>query len=542
VDALIGGLELFFGKGDSDHALWLAAVRLDILGFVVCGGGLLVWSLTPRARPWAAWTARDYAIAAALTGIAAALRIATQHNLSDLGGIGYSRMLLGYKGHFGTAQLYSLVYERAGRDLEHALLLNRLASTLTVPLLYALGRRLTPTTRSLAIFAAALMALHPLHILFTPTDALPISTTFVAAAAYLLLATAVEATGAPTWMRRAAGLGAAFGFALLTQVRYENLLLLVPPALYLVARRRQLRPLAAGGVVFALLMASYALAVLSAGSSFQNPVNSIGARTLLGEMLGNPIFAALPLLIGTAGTLLSPHRAVRWLAWIPAALVLPLGALSGNGGHHFARTCANQLFLPILFAGYGLALLWDSPRRPARLLAVAALLWTAALPGLFWPNLRERHLETAEHDFLRTALQALPPGIDRLIVPDDERLARETHSTIEAMVKYRAIAFSVGSAVEVVGMTQFLEHPETVDCSRDNCAVLIGAFCLDLKQYWFADETCTRMRAQRGAPLAEEDIVAASFVDCSIFRGAVRQQLCEPFRVERRLGLYRLAR
>jgi hypothetical protein len=542
VDAVIGGLEILFGKGDTDHALWLAAVRLDILAFLLCGAVLLAWGLSPRGRPWEHWTARDYAIVTLLTAIAAALRLATEHNLSDLGGIGYSRMLVGYKGHFGTAQLYSLVYARAGRDLEHAVMLNRLASTLTVPLVYAFWRRLLPESRSVATITAALLALHPLHVLFTPTDALPISTTFLAAASYLLLASAVEATSAPAWVRRVAGLGAACGFALLTQVRYENLLLLVPPAFYLIARRhRPLRPLRAGGGAFALLMAIYVVAVLRAGSSFQNPVTSIGARTLLAELLGYPIYAALPLLVGTAATLRSPHAAVRWLAWIPAALVLPLGALSGSSGHHFARTCANQIFLPILVGGYGLALLWDSPRRAARLIAAASLLWAATLPVLYWPNLRERHLETAEHDFLRAALQALPPGIDRVIVPDDERLRRETHSTIEAMVKYRSIALSVGSAVEVIGMSQFLEHPQAVDCSRDNCAVLIGAFCFGLKSYWFADESCTQMLARRGAPIAEEDVLAGSFVDCSIFRGAERQQRCEPLRVSRRLGLYRLA-
>jgi hypothetical protein len=545
VDAVIGWLDLLFGKGDSDHALWLTAVRVDILVFVLCSVVLLAWSLSPGGRRWAYWTSTDVATVAALTAIAALLRCLVEHNLSDLGGIGYSRILLGYKGHFATAQLYSLVYARTARDLEHAILLNRVASTLTVPLLYALCRRLAPASPAFATITAAMLALHPLHVLFTPTDALPISTSFLAAASYLLLVNAIEGVDSPHWARTTAALGAAAGLALLTQVRYENLLFLLPPALYLLARRRaHLRPLLPGAIVFALLMVLYAVEALRAGTSFQNPVALTDAVQGLGrELLGNPIFAIVPVLAGTAAALLYRRSAVRALALLPLLAVLPLGALVSAQGHHLARTYVNQVLLLTLVAGYGLALLWESRRRAVRVLVVACLIWTAALPLLFWVNFRERHLDTAEHDFLRAALAALPAGIDRVVVPDDERLYRETHSTIESMTKYRMIADSAGARVDVVGVTPFLEGAGEIDCSRGNCAFFRGVPCQGLQRYWFADSECAQVMATRaGAALIEEDVTAGSFVDCSVYRGAARRRLCEPMRTSRRLGIYRIDR
>jgi hypothetical protein len=544
VNAVVRGLEALFGKGDSDHMLWLAVVRVDILVFLLCSVVLVIWSLSPGGRRWAHWTSTDVATVAALTAVAALLRFLVEHNLSDLGGIGYSRILLGYKGHFATAQLYSLVYARTARDLEHAILLNRIASTLTVPLVYALCRRLVPGSPAFPTITAAILALHPLHVLFTPTDALPISTSFLAAAAYLLLVNAIEGEDSPGWARTAAALGAAASLALLTQVRYENLLFLVPPALYLVARRRRarLRLLLPGGIVFALSLLLYVVEALRAGTSFQNPIEMTdAAQGLARELLGNPIFAIAPVLAGTAAALLYRRSTVRAVALLPLLAVLPLGAVVSARGHHLARTYVNEVLLLTLVAGYGLSLMWESQRWVVRGLAVGCLLWTAALPLLFWTNFRERHLETAEHDFLRAVLAALPPGIDRVVVPDDDLLSRETRSTIESMTKYRMIARSVGARVDVVGFTAFNEHPDEFDCSRDNCAFFRGVPCQGLQRYWFADAECAQIMATRaGAPLAEEEVVAGSFVDCSVYRGEARRQLCEPVRIPRRLGLYRI--
>jgi hypothetical protein len=544
VEAAVRGSDLLFGRGEDGYPFWLLTVRLDVLVFVLCAITILAWWLRP-ARLRSADRV-DLGIALGLTGLAALLRWAVEHNLSDFGGIGYSRILFGYRGHFGAAQLYSLVYARSARDLEHAIALQRLASTLTVPLVYALCRRLLPATRSFATITATMIALHPLHVLFSATDALPISTSFVAAAAYLLLAQAIEDDRAPMWAQRTAAVGAAAGLTLLTQIRLENAVFLVPPAAYLWARRGALsRPLVWGGAGFLAFGLVYALEALSTGSSYQHTVPIMeGLQAGLREVAANPIFAMAPLLIGTAVTLLHHRSRARAIALLPLLAVFPLMALAGPEAQSLARTYVNELLLLELVAGYGLALLWDARRWWWRMPVVACLAWAAALPILFWPNLRERQLETVEHDFFGAALRSLPPGIDRVVVPDDEVLNRETHSTMEWDTKYRMIAAAVGMpSTELVGMTHFLEHPADVDCSRDNCVFFRGVPCMGLARYWFAAPGCAQvMAAHVGAPVREEEVVAGSYVDCSVDRGELRRKRCDPVRVAQRFGIYRITR
>lgn len=542
MDLVSGWLEVLFGQGDSDHALWLAAVRLDILLFVGCAAALLIAAIAGRRGAARRWDATDLIVAGALTAAGALLRIAVTANIADFGGIGYSRILVGYKGHFAAAQLYSLIYEQTARDLEHAILLNRIAGILSVPLLYALCRRLLPDGRGFAVCATALLALHPLHAMFGATDALPTCTTLVAVSSYLMLAMAFDGGRTPAWRLTVAGLGAGAGLALVTQVRYENLLLLAPPALFVLARRRSnLRPLLPGAIAGGLFMTAYFTQASRAGSSFQNPILwqdiVLGARH---QLFGNPIFAMLPALIGIAAATFSRRSRVRLLAPLPLLAVLPLAAVVSPEGHHLARTYLNLLLPLILVSGYGLALLWSSPRRGARALVVACLVWAALLPIAYWPNLRARHIEMAEHEFFRRAVAALPPGIDRIIVPDDERLGRQTGSTIEVMTKYRAIAASVRPDVDVVGTTRFFEQARSVDCSRDNCAFFRALPCFGLRHYWFADPECAAMGARSGAAIAEEEVIAGSFVECSVYRGETWRERCAPVRLLQRFGLYRL--
>ena len=109
-------------------------------------------------------------------------------------------------------------------------------------------------------------------------------------------------------------------------------------------------------------------------------------------------------------------------------------------------------------------------------------------------------------------------------------------------MKYRMIAHSVGAPVDVVGGTAFLEHRGDYDCSRGNCAVLRGVLCQGLPMYWFADAQCAQLMASHaGAPLVEADVLAGSFVDCSVYRGALRRDRCLPRHRTYRLGLYRVA-
>jgi hypothetical protein len=555
-------VDVLFGKGDDNYPFWLLTVRVNILLFVFCTAVVVASSLSPARLRKALGGKADICIALAWTLVAAGLRfLVAEHNLSDLGGIGYSRILLGYNGHFGAAQLYSLVYARSGRDLEHAILLNRLAATLTVPLVYALCRRLVPASRAFAVIATALLALHPLHVLFSATDTLSIVSSLLAAVSYLLLVNAVgdapgPAAGVLSMARSRWSLqisksvslfGAAAGLTLLTQVRYENVLFLAPAVVYLWARRRAVsfHWLAPAAVCFVLFIAIYAAEALGAGSSYL-ALNSTHLDTCLRaarEMFGNPIFGIVPVLVGTAAAILDRRSRVRWLAPLPLLAAVSLIALPNTLPHHLARTYTNQIMLLSLVTAYGLALLWESPWRGGRVVAAGCLLWTAALPMLCWPVLRQRHLETAEHDFFRASMASLPPGIDRIIVPDDDLLFRETHSTIESMNKYRMIAAAAGAnAIELVGMTPFLEKREDIDCSRGNCLFFRGVPCMGLPHYWFAQAACTQLMATRAGPAwREEDVTAGSFLDCSIDRSEARRSACAPV-PPRRLGFYRITR
>ena len=553
---VIRWLDVLFGKGDDDYPFWLLTVRVNVLLFVLCAAAVIVWSLSPARLRKLREARAEICAVLALTAVAGLLRFLVEHNLTALGGIGYSRILLGYKGHFGTAQLYSLMYARTRRDLEHAIFLNRIASTLTVPLIYALCRRLAPGVRAFAPIAAALLALQPLHVLFTATDGVEISSSLLAVASYLLLARSVGDEDGPVWTRTVSAAGAATGLALLTQVRYENALFLVPPLIYLFVRRRALsrRWFGAGAIFFVLFLSVYAVEAPSSGLSYQTSVPlADGLRAAAHEMFENPIFGIGPLLFGTAAAVVVRRSSLRWLAPLPLIALVPLIWLAITLEHHdysdysvgfvpLARIYVNQVLLPTLVAGYGLALLWQSPRWGGRLVAAGCLLWAGALPVLFWPNLRERYLEAAEHDFFRASLAALPPGVDRLVVPDDEVLSRESHSTTELMTKYRMIADAAGArGTDVVGMTRFLEHPGEVDCSRGNCLFFRGVPCMGISYYWFATAECAQVMATPvGLPVREEEVVAGSFLDCSIYRGEARRRVCDPARKSQRLGLYRI--
>jgi len=545
-------LDLLFGRGDDGFPFWLLCVRINILVFVA---STLVAALGSRrsADGRGRWQLRREGwIAIVLLVVAGLLRVAVEHNLTALGGIGYSRILIGYRGHFGTSQLYSLLYTWLGRDLEVAILLNRLASTATVGLVYVLSRQLVPELRAFALLAALLLALHPLHLLFTPTDGLPISTSFLGVLSYVLLVRAGQGAAQPLSQRRAGLLAALSGLTLLTQIRYENVLLLIPAVLYLWVYRRELPRVVTwpGFLVGGFCLAVYGVSALGSRPSHASVVALDEGLWAVGrELVMNPMYGLLPLLVGTLGALISRRSRQRCFAVLPMAAFVPVVALAILlEGHDYsvgfvglARTFVNLLLPMSLMAAYGLAILWESPWRIWRLVVVAVVLWTVVLPVLFWPNLRGRYVETAEHDFLSDVLRTnVLTGVDQLIVPDDELLYRESHSTIEVMQKYRAIAYGVGGTLpQLVGMTAFLEHPESVDCSRDNCLLFYGLPCSGISHYWFAKPQCAEALARAGALLREEHVDAGSFLDCSLNHGEERQRLCASSFGSHRLAVYR---
>lgn len=549
---VIAWLDLLFGRGDDGFPFWLVVVRLNVLVFVGASALSLVWKLqTLSPRLWFNDTHKR--LFAGILLLAVCLRVAVEHNITALGGIGYSRILLGYRGHFGTAQLYSLLYAWLGRDLDNAILFNRIASILSVALVYGLCVQLVPTMRAFAVLAAWLLALHPIHLLFTPTDGLPISTTFLACAAYLMLVHGLSGEGLGSRLRTGLLLAAGSGLCLMTQIRYENPLLLLPAFFYVIAQRRDLRwdstwPAAATSALF---LGVYVVSSAGSGPSRPGVIGlAEGIRQAGEELLFNPIYAMLLLLVGTLAALLSPRSRVRWLAPLPLLTLLPVVGLAiGLEGHDYsigfvglARPYVNLLLPILLVAAYGLALLWTSPWRVLRLPVLACLGWAAFLPVLFWPNLSGRYVEVAEHDFLTEALrEELPAEIDRLIVPDDELLFRESHSSIELLQKYRMITYAAtGGRVRLIGATEASENPQVAECGRGNCLFFAGLPCSRIRHYWFARPQCEAWLARVGRPLRSEEVFAGSFLDCSLDFGPARDRACGRSSSAHRLALYRI--
>lgn len=174
-----------------------------------------------------------------MTLLAATLRFLAAGNLLDQGGISYSRMLLGYKGYFATAQVYSLVYTITSRSIEQAILLNRIAGTLTVPMLYLLCRGLLPSSRALAVLSALTLAVSPLHILLSASADLAPFGGLLTVASWALVAYGARLPDEDRLGKRLTLLVGALGLALLTQARMENVLLLAPPVLFIFWRGRQ---------------------------------------------------------------------------------------------------------------------------------------------------------------------------------------------------------------------------------------------------------------------------------------------------------------
>ncbi len=526
-------------------------VRLNVLAFVVSASIMIAVKLARVRRGTLRRARGDLIAAAALTAVAALLRCLVAANVSEPGGVGYSRMLVGNPGHLGTAELYGLVYAWTGRGLEHAILLNRIASTVTVPLVYALCRRLVPAMRSVAVIAATLVAVHPLHLLFSATDALPISTSFLAAASYLLL-TAALVDGDATWLRALAAFGALTGLTLLSQIRFENAVLLLPPLVYAFVRRRtaSLIAIVPGAVIAGALLAYYGFE--AHGSSIHTGVPLLeNLRAAAHEVIGNPMFAIAPVFIGSAAAALDGRSRIRWLAPLPVVALVPIVALAIRYGSHdyasgtdlvaLGRVYINQVVPLSIVTGYGLALMSTSARRSVRLLAFASVLWAIALPGFFWSNLRERHVEIAEHDFFVQALATLPSDAARVVVPDDELLNRTAHSTSELLAKYELINESAIRPVSLIGMTRFLEHADDVDCGHGACFFFHGVPCADARLYGFAQAQCAELMARTsGPPVVETDVAANSFRECGTQYGAARRRRCGPG-PRQRLGLYRLA-
>jgi len=534
-------LDVLFGMGDDDFPFWLMSVRLNILLFLICAVAALVWHLrSARARRI---EPRGVALALALTALAGVLRFFVANaNLVDFGGIPYSRLLLGYRGHFATAQFYSLFYEISARDIEHAILFNRVAGTLTIPLVYALCRLVERKRSWFAAIAALLFAVSPLHIVFSASDALAVFSLFLTAASYTLLA-AAEEDSADRRVRFLHYLGGLSGLVLLTQVRYENVLFLLPPVVFAVWRGRRLtwRVLVPAAALAGVLLAFDLSQAAAAGLSFQNPVRLASAVEMVTEhVILNPFVGVALLAVGTAGVLHGGGigRGLCAIAVWVAALSLPLLAESGHGA---ARVFASWLILIVPFAAYGLTRLLQAGAPPLRMIGAFVLFCLAVQPLLFGEVFGSVHLEMQEHAFFKDAVLALPAGVETLVVPDDELLRRESNSTVELQNKYSMTLAGMGvptTDLRLVRLTDYLEGAAPL-CRPGACAFFFGLPCTQQLVYPFTRAQCLEMRrTHHWTPVLERVAHGAPFVSCSVYVGHLRNKLCAPEARSRKFGLY----
>jgi hypothetical protein len=539
-------LDVLFGKGDDTYPFWLLTVRLNILLFVLCTALVIAWNLSPVRLRRLRGVRMELCLVVGLTAVAAGLRfVVAGANLMDYGGIAYSRMLRGYKGYFATAQFFSLFYELTARDLEHAVLLDRIAGTLTIPLVYVLCRRLQPNAKLWPPIAAFLFAVYPLHILFSASDVLAVFSCFVAAASYVLLATPMAMAEEHPVLAKLHYLGGFAGLALLTQVRYENVLLLIPAALVLTARRTSLRrgqlvlPLAAS-MPFVVV---YAVAAATSGTSYQNPMHLWpGVDRVTWHLALNPFLAVPVLFLGTLAVWACAGWRLGVLALLPWVGAFVLAGWTTDSGHSAARIYANWLILILPLSGYGFSRMLDRPGRSAKAVAAVALCSLASQPVIFRDRLAAQYLDIVEHERFRALLTSLPPSVRWVIVPDDDVMSRQPHSTFEAYQKYAMILEGrpeVARRILLVGLTEYLEHPQPARCPPGACVFFFGLPCMEPNVYRFARGECEELLHTHAASVLDETtVVTAPFVDCSIYAGTLREQLCDPVTTPQRFTVY----
>jgi hypothetical protein len=398
-----------------------------------------------------------------------------------------------------------------------------------VPVVFALCRALQPRSLVFPSVAAGLLALAPLHILVSASDALTVFSGFLCALCWLLVA-----TGAVDCL-----VAGVLGLALLTQVRYENALMVLPAAALLLHRRRGV---AAG--FCAVAGVAYAWPSLAAGIVFQDHTELDRAREILlsGEVLTNP-FLAIPFLFGAALLVAMARRPL--LAAGALAPWLVAGALAlrtAESPHTVARGFSNWLVPLVIAAGYGLAQL-AGRGRPGQVALALCLAYFAAKPVRYAGALRTRYLEMAEHDAFAAMLSAEPDGAVAVIVPDDERLRRGTGATVETMNAYRSIRRALPRpGAPLVGLTRFLERG--VDqCEQGGCLFFAGLPCSVQSLDPYAPSQCGQLAAERTLELvARTTVTAAPFERCAIQVGGLRQSVCAPTERTVDFTLYRVGR
>jgi hypothetical protein len=343
-----------------------------------------------------------------------------------------------------------------------------------------------------------------------------------------------------------AAFGAFSGLALLTQVRYENVLLLVPAALLVFRRLHEVRWRHVGPpMAFAAgLLAFYAHQTATFGLSYTNTVQPENVGTAVRHLVASPFVAAPLLMIGTAAVVGGGRRSIAIAALLPWLVALALATSSQSDAHGLARVFTTWLVLILPVTAHGFAAMLRAPSRPLNVVAGAVLLLLVVQPFLVRDRLASRHLEILEHDRFRALVAHLPSGVTTLVVPDDELFRRRHGSTFEVLRKYAMIAdggASLGARPRLVGLTEALEHPERAGCEPGACAFFFGVPCFEQDVYFYTADQCRELlRKHRTSVVDEASVRAAPFARCSIYAGRLHDEVCAPATREQRFVLYRL--
>lgn len=532
---LLDAFQAIFGAGDSDHPWWLLVVRMDILLFAALA---LAAAYRAVRHGWGEIRVGDLLALAGLTLLAGILRIGVvEWNVLDHGGIAYSRMLWGYMGYFGVAQLQAPWLQATTRDLEHAVAVARVLSTLTVPAVYVLMRFAVRGPLLPAALSAFLLAVFPLHVLAAASTFESTYCLFVAAVSWGLIA---AATGLPADRATDARLRYAAGFlgiALATQMRVDGALLLIPPAVWLVVRRRDVRaahllPALAVGLPF---LAFFAACMAGSGLVRNAPPASVAREwaDIVDWVLLNPLFLAPVLFAGSCLAFLAGPTAgvLALLAWV---LAFGPSLLAQPEAHHKARMFLAHLLPLLLFPAWGVHLLTERNERWGRAATALAIVLFGLLPVAYTANLQTPYLERRDHEAFRAALEAAPPDTAVVVVPDDSVMRRELGTTHEYLNKYLSIPVPPRlTGVRVVGMTGFMEHPESFDCTTRTCVFYEGMSCAaedhEVSVVAASSLQCRRLVETRGASVAFRTTSSAPpFLKCTLATGALRATECRP--------------
>ncbi|HEV7804971.1 MAG TPA: glycosyltransferase family 39 protein [Solirubrobacteraceae bacterium] len=307
--------------------------------------------------------------------------------------------------------------------------LSALLGTLTIPIAWALGRRLGGDRAALA--AAALLACNPLLVWFSQEARSYALLVLLAALSALLWLRALDAPGD---VRRLLAWGAVAALALATH--YYALFLVAPQALWLLVRAPDARariaalalPAGAAAALAPLALAQRAndTARFIADTPLATRLAQIPKQFLVGydapAETALTILSAVVMLVAIgglvailAGRIGAPASARsdarRLAALVVAALALPILASIGGEDHLLTRNLVAVLPLAAALAGAGfVAVAHAHPRAVAASVAAACLLGLVAVVGVG----RDPQLQ---RDDWRGVARALGPAVaGRLIV------------------------------------------------------------------------------------------------------------------------------